>query len=505
MRRVLGSVFGGVLVASLLTGAAWSQTAPGPAAATLVDAPLSPEQAARHAETLKAAAGALAALDELRHVGQAGVSKAFGAKVVSYWSAREGVMSAAGQEARLDPEVLKLGAAYSAAYARVRGLTAAPDTAELTLAQARDRQLDAGIALNNGTQAATARLFAHLEVEGFRLPPVESPELWAKGQTQYISFLPSVVAIHGPEFSLYPNAPWQVELQWADADTHAPPYAVTELHACGGALVAADWVVTAAHCVWDREANKPYDLFRLRVRAGSTDLSGAGMRKFPIDAVRLPGGRRAYAPSTAVSPAQNDIALVHIAGRAPMSQAAGVAPIAVAPRDAAPAARQVVMTVSGWGATVRETLEQQNDRLVHNGRLLMSPTLRVAPQQPISNADCARQIHDRIQSAPGADPKAPIAPLPATAMCAGSDIWNTCLGDSGGPLVAHGLALGRRRRVQAVEGDSEPVALVGIVSWGVGCQDFTVFTRVSDFDDWIASTVRTREAPSRRAASRLRR
>jgi secreted trypsin-like serine protease len=31
--------------------------------------------------------------------------------------------------------------------------------------------------------------------------------------------------------------------------------------------------------------------------------------------------------------------------------------------------------------------------------------------------------------------------------------------------------------------------LVGVVSWGVGCQDFTVFTRVSSFSDWIAATI----------------
>jgi secreted trypsin-like serine protease len=33
------------------------------------------------------------------------------------------------------------------------------------------------------------------------------------------------------------------------------------------------------------------------------------------------------------------------------------------------------------------------------------------------------------------------------------------------------------------------------VSWGVGCEDFTVFTRVSSYADWIKATT----APARRA------
>ena len=49
---------------------------------------------------------------------------------------------------------------------------------------------------------------------------------------------------------------------------------------------------------------------------------------------------------------------------------------------------------------------------------------------------------------------------------------DTCQGDSGGPLVL-------RSEQQSA------VVLVGITSWGYGCGDGGVYTRVSSYKDWI--------------------
>ena len=53
---------------------------------------------------------------------------------------------------------------------------------------------------------------------------------------------------------------------------------------------------------------------------------------------------------------------------------------------------------------------------------------------------------------------------------------NTCHGDSGGPLVC-------------VKG-TQPV-LYGVTSWGdPECSHFSVFTKVSNYIDWIQTTTR---------------
>jgi len=43
-------------------------------------------------------------------------------------------------------------------------------------------------------------------------------------------------------------------------------------------------------------------------------------------------------------------------------------------------------------------------------------------------------------------------------------------------------------RTRPVEHD-DGTRLIGLVSWGVGCQDFTVFTKVWAYKGWIDSVV----------------
>jgi secreted trypsin-like serine protease len=72
-------------------------------------------------------------------------------------------------------------------------------------------------------------------------------------------------------------------------------------------------------------------------------------------------------------------------------------------------------------------------------------------------------------------------------------LTGTCLGDSGGPLVAHRAHRDRVRQGGRRMADADSPVLVGVVSWGVGCQDFTVFTRVSAFSDWIKAAIAAHE------------
>ena len=471
------------LMAGLLASGAGAAEAPAPAPATAVSA----ERTEAHARTLDLARTALAKLAALREAAPKGLSDDYLDRLQDYESARNQVFYRVDDEAWLDPEVAPLRAAYDQAYAEWVMLGAAADTTAVALAEADDRRHVAGKAQLAGKNAAAARLAAELAAQGFVLPASQSRELWAKDQTEAVQF-PRPVPVFGGVEPPPGATPWQVELQWADVDDHVPKFADEDLHACGGSLIAADWVLTAAHCVWDLPAQRPYPTNRLRVRAGSNDLS-QGMQAFAIDAVRVPTGALAYVPSSAVSPARNDIALVHLATRAPLTDPMRIARIPLAREGFEPPTTPSALSVTGWGATVTQSLADQSQRMVSNGRLHMSPSLQAATLGLIANADCTARIGERVKPVLDAHPELKVTPLPDSVLCAGAETMGTCLGDSGGPLVAARLPAVRRLRSGRTVRTPGGRVLVGVVSWGVGCKGFSVFTRVSAYDAWIRATI----------------
>jgi secreted trypsin-like serine protease len=495
--------------AAMLAVCAAPAVAEQPAAAAAKPA-LSPAQAkaAAHAELAAAARDALPSLAALRQAIPGGLGPAFAQALGDYAGKRGWAEFIAQKEAAFEPGQIKAEADYASAAHAARVLSVLPDTTALAMAQARDAVRQADNDQQAARAAAIAAVIARLDGEGLGLPDPDLPELWAKGATAQLPFRPVIAQAFGPETVLYRDAPWQVELQWADVDNHDPPFAPTDLHACGGALIRPDWVLTAAHCVWDASRNKLET--RLRARAGSQDLSGA-MRAYRIDATYLPAGPLAYVVSTRTAPARNDIALLHISPIPTPPALAAQQAIAQQPDEVPrlapiPVVRPIVippkadLTVSGWGATEEQTLEQQDQREVQNGRLRMSPSLRIVALSPVDNAACSGLIRQGIQSV---TPDAKVDDIPPTTFCAGSPTSGTCLGDSGGPLVAHApqmRAVRRHGRRVWLRGPDAPV-LVGVVSWGVGCQGLTVFTRVAAYNAWIAATLAGKTAPTAPAAA----
>ncbi len=203
---------------------------------------------------------------------------------------------------------------------------------------------------------------------------------------------------------------------------------------CGGTVVAARAVLTAAHCVLGVSPS------RVDVVTGRSRLSSPGGERIPVSAVRL---HPHYDPRRA----RGDVAVLLL------SRPTTAPALTLAGREAADAALvapRAPLSLYGWGGVANVAGSHSDD-------------LRAGGMAAVSWATCEsdwRELFDaRVQlCAVGPSRGAPDA----------------CPGDSGGPLVG-GRGAARR--------------LAGVVSFGASrCGDPkapTVFTRVSSYAGWI--------------------
>uniref|UniRef100_A0A8D0W471 pancreatic elastase II n=1 Tax=Sus scrofa TaxID=9823 RepID=A0A8D0W471_PIG len=244
--------------------------------------------------------------------------------------------------------------------------------------------------------------------------------------------LPQLPRVVGGEDARPNSWPWQVSLQYDSSGQWR--------HTCGGTLVDQSWVLTAAHCI---SSSRTY-----RVVLGRHSLSTNEPGSLAVKVSKLVVHQDWNSNQLSKG---NDIALLKLAS--PVSLTDKIQ-LGCLPAAGTILPNNYVCYVTGWGRLQKNT---------------QFPTVQQGGQV-ILTYFAAKSFRSHW------------APTLETQLIGGNGQENvaTCHGDSGGPL-----------NCQGANGQWQ---VHGIVSFGssLGCNYYhkpSVFTRVSNYIDWINSVI----------------
>nr|ACL12061.1 fibrinolytic protease [Perinereis aibuhitensis] len=201
-------------------------------------------------------------------------------------------------------------------------------------------------------------------------------------------------------------------------------------HYCGAIIINRNWIMTAAHCTAGDSASDLY----LMVGEHDRSSTDGPERTYRVSVLRQHENYNQFT-------LDNDISVMQTTQTIGLSE--DVAAVC-APSTSTYAGRTAV--VSGWGT-------------LRSGGPCCPQILQYVQVPVISNNECNTIDY------PG--------DITDGMICAGNRLsTDACQGDSGGPLVVK---------------DGETFAVIGIVSWGIGCASgyAGVYARVSTYMNWI--------------------